>query len=76
MANREKFWIEKKGKAAKWLPSNGFFIGRLDEARTLAAREAEAADVKYPCMVILENGERVVEIYHTDKDYSSTEAGA
>ncbi len=27
MANREKFWIEKKGKAAKWLPSNGFFIG-------------------------------------------------
>lgn len=69
MAKQEKFWIEKKGNIAKWLPTSGFFHGQLDAARALAAAEASKAEVEYPCIVIMD-GRNVVEIYHTNEDFS------
>lgn len=66
---QEKFWIEKKGGIVKWIPTQGFYIGVLNEGKENARRAAEESGTKYPCIIIME-GRNAVGIQHTTKDYS------
>ena len=66
---QEKFWIESKGGAVRWIPTQGFYIGVLNEGKEYARRAAEEAGVKYPCIIVMD-GRNAVEIHHTTKDYS------